>query len=63
MSEGKEIKMTPSRLEVMKFLAKDMDNIVDTYLKSVDDNWQPADLLPVSNSETFITEIKELKEY
>jgi acyl-[acyl-carrier-protein] desaturase len=62
MSEDKEIKMTPSRLEVMKFLAKDMDNIVDTYLKSVDDNWQPADLLPVSNSETFITEIKELQE-
>lgn len=62
MKEGNEIKMNASRLEVMKFLAKDMDSNVDTYLKSIDDNWQPADLLPVSSSETFTDEIKELQE-
>ena len=56
-----EINLPASRIEVMQHLAKDMDSIVDTYLKNIDDNWQPADMLPVSNSETFIADIKELQ--
>ncbi len=62
MNTSKELRMNASKLEVMQFLAKDMDNMVGTYLKSIDDNWQPADLLPVSNSETFLDEVKELQE-
>jgi acyl-[acyl-carrier-protein] desaturase len=54
--------LTPTRLEVMHFLEKDMDNIVNTYLKNIDDNWQPADLLPVSSSESFTADIKELQQ-
>jgi acyl-[acyl-carrier-protein] desaturase len=60
--EIEALKMNPARMEVMKFLARDMDKYVETYLKSIDDNWQPADLLPVSNSENFFEEIKELRE-
>jgi len=54
--------LTPARLEVMHFLEKDMDNIVNTYLKNIDDNWQPADMLPVSSSTTFTADIKELQQ-
>ena len=53
--------LPPSRIEVMHHLAKEMDSIVDTYLKNIDDNWQPADMLPVSSSETFLADIKELQ--
>jgi len=56
-----DIQLPASRIEVMQYLAKDMDNIVGTYLKDIDDNWQPADLLPVSNSENFLLDIKELQ--
>ncbi|MBL0358112.1 MAG: acyl-ACP desaturase [Chitinophagaceae bacterium] len=45
----------------MRFLEKDMDNIVGTYLKDIDDNWQPSDLLPVSSSAGFTEDIRELQ--
>lgn len=61
MIDSRDIKLDPSRLEVMRFLEKDMDNIVGTYLKNIDENWQPADFLPVSSSENFIEHIKELQ--
>ena len=50
-----------TRLEVMQFLEKKMDTIINTFLKKIDDNWQPADLLPDSSSDTFLTDIKELQ--
>ena len=53
--------LTPTRLEVMDFLAQQMDTIIDTYLTTIDNNWQPSDLLPVSNNENFLQEIKELQ--
>ena len=54
--------LTPTRLEVMDFLAQQMDTIIDTYLTTIDNNWQPSDLLPVSNNENFLQEIKETKD-
>lgn len=45
----------------MRFLEQKMDSIVDEFLKKIEDNWQPADLLPNSNSDDFISEIKELR--
>jgi len=54
--------LTPSRKEVMQFIAKDMDSIVSEYLKDIDTNWQPADLLPDSANENFFTEVKELQQ-
>lgn len=53
--------LNKTRLEVMHFLAQKMDDIVGTYLGKIDDNWQPSDLLPVSNSPSFITDVKELQ--
>jgi acyl-[acyl-carrier-protein] desaturase len=53
--------LTPTRIEVMHFLAQDMPNIVATYLKDIEENWQPADLLPESNSESFFADVKALQ--
>mgnify|MGYP002780000199 CR=1 FL=1 len=50
------------RLEVMKFLEKDIDGFVDQYLIPVESVWQPSDLLPQSESELFWDEVKELRE-
>ncbi len=53
--------LTHTKLEVMNFLAQQMDSIIETYLTTIDTNWQPSDLLPVSNSSNFINDIKELQ--
>ncbi len=46
----------------MDFLGQKIEDIIGEYLKDIDTNWQPADLLPDSSSENFYDEIKELKE-
>ncbi|CAM3325483.1 Acyl-ACP desaturase [Flavobacterium longum] len=51
-----------TRLEVMRFLEKDVDAFVDEYLIPIDTIWQPADFLPPSNSEEFLDQVKELRE-
>ncbi len=50
------------RLEVMSTIGKSMDELLDKYLKPIDTNWQPADLLPDSRNPEFIAEIKEIQE-
>jgi len=50
------------RKEVMKHVEKYMLEKMDEFLKPIDTNWQPADLLPDSTRETFFSEIKELQE-
>jgi acyl-[acyl-carrier-protein] desaturase len=50
------------RLEVMQFLEKDVNSFVDQYLIPVEKIWQPSDLLPNSEGETFFEEVKELRE-
>lgn len=50
------------RVEVMHFLEKSVDSFVDQFLIPVEKIWQPSDLLPNSESETFIEEVKELRE-
>jgi len=56
-----EVKLKPSRIEAMHFLAQKIESIIEEFLKKIDDNWQPADFLPKSSSENFIKEIKELR--
>lgn len=56
-----EVKLKPSRIEVMHYLAKKIDSIIDEFLVNIDTIWQPADFLPVSSNENFIKEIKELQ--
>lgn len=51
-----------TRIEVMKFIGEKMDDIVATYLKPIDKNWQPSDFLPESDSSDFLPDIKLLKE-
>lgn len=50
------------RLEVMQFLEKDVNSFVDEFLIPVEKIWQPSDLLPNSEGDTFIEEVKELRE-
>ena len=50
-----------TRIEVMNFLAKDIEGIIAEYLTCPDTNWQPSDMLPDSSSESFSKEVKELQ--
>lgn len=50
------------RLEVMQFLEKNVDIFVDQFLIPAEKIWQPSDLLPNSEKETFFDEVKELRE-
>lgn len=50
------------RLEVMQFLEKDVDALIEKYLIPIDKIWQPTDFLPNSESDTFFEEIKEIRE-
>lgn len=50
------------RLEVMQFLEKKIDTFVDDFLIPVEKIWQPTDLLPDSQNETFFEEVRELRE-
>ena len=50
------------RREVMQFLEKNIDSFVETYLMPVEKIWQPSDLLPNSEKETFLEEVTELRE-
>jgi len=54
--------LSGSRLDVMRFVGEKIDALVGDYLKPVDTNWQPADLLPDATQETFFEEIKELQQ-
>lgn len=50
------------RLEVMKFLEKDVDNLIQKYLIPIDKIWQPTDFLPNSESDNFFDEVTEIRE-
>ncbi|TYA74018.1 acyl-ACP desaturase [Seonamhaeicola marinus] len=50
------------RLEVMQFLEKDVDALIQKYLIPIDKIWQPTDFLPDSESDNFFEEIKEIRE-
>ena len=40
------MKLHDLRLEVMDTIGKSMDDLLAKYLKPIESNWQPADLLP-----------------
>jgi acyl-[acyl-carrier-protein] desaturase len=50
------------RLEVMQFLENKVDSFIDEFLIPVEKIWQPSDLIPDSQSETFFEDVKELQE-
>ena len=55
------MKLNPSRIEVMKFLAQKIDAVIGEFLKNIDTNWQPSDFLPESNNQDFTNGIKEIQ--
>jgi acyl-[acyl-carrier-protein] desaturase len=50
------------RLEVMRFMEQDIQTFMQDYLIPADKIWQPTDLLPNSESDTFLEDIRELRE-
>jgi len=54
--------LPPNRIEVMRFLAGKMDDILDTFLTPVEKIWQPTDFLPDSSREDFTEDLTMLRE-
>lgn len=54
--------LTNVRLDVMRFIEKDVDDYMDKFLLPPDTIWQPSDLLPDSQQESFFDELTELRE-
>jgi acyl-[acyl-carrier-protein] desaturase len=50
------------RLEVMQLLERKVDTFMNDYLIPVEKIWQPSDLLPDSEKETFFEDVQELRE-
>lgn len=50
------------RLEVMRFLEKNVDTFIEQYLVPIEKIWQPSDYLPNSQKGTFFEDVKELRE-
>jgi len=55
------VKIKNVRLEVMQTMEKSMDEILEKYLKPIEKNWQPADLMPDSSDPNFMDEVKEIQ--
>ncbi|MFB9055498.1 acyl-ACP desaturase [Mariniflexile ostreae] len=50
------------RLEVMKFLEKDVETLIEKYLIEPEKIWQPTDFLPNPDSDQFYNQIEEIRE-
>lgn len=50
------------RLEVMQFLEKDVDKLIEKYLIPIEKIWQPTDFLPNSEHDNFFNEVTEIRE-
>ncbi|WP_303316455.1 acyl-ACP desaturase [Flavivirga abyssicola] len=50
------------RLEVMKFLEKDVESLIEKYLIPIEKIWQPTDFLPNSEGDSFFEEVREIRE-
>jgi len=50
------------RLEVMQFLEKDVESLIEKYLIPIEKIWQPTDFLPDSEGDNFFEEVKEIRE-
>ncbi|MCB0651950.1 MAG: acyl-ACP desaturase [Saprospiraceae bacterium] len=56
------MKLPNIRLEVMKTIEKSMGELVAKYLKPIEENWQPSDLLPDAQNPDFFEEVREIQE-
>ena len=55
------MKLSNIRIEVMQTIEKSLDELLIKYLKPIEENWQPSDLLPDSREPSFSDEIEELQ--
>jgi acyl-[acyl-carrier-protein] desaturase len=55
------MKLSNIRLEVMQTIEKSMDELLIRYMKPIEENWQPADLLPDSKEPAFFEKIEEIQ--
>ncbi|MCC2545112.1 acyl-ACP desaturase [Hymenobacter sp. BT175] len=51
-----------SRREVLQHLESFLTENLDSFLKKVEDSWQPADYLPDARNESFLNEVRQLQE-
>ncbi|MCH7974816.1 MAG: acyl-ACP desaturase, partial [Bacteroidetes bacterium] len=51
------MKLSNIRLEVMQTIEKSLDELLTKYLKPIEENWQPSDLLPDSKEPDFFKKI------
>ncbi|UOG76908.1 acyl-ACP desaturase [Hymenobacter tibetensis] len=56
------IATTTSRSEVLRHIEPFLRSNLGTFLKSVEESWQPSDFLPDSRLDTFFDEVKLLRE-
>src|SRR5690606_20736149 len=54
--------MEPSRIEVMKHIGKEIDQLSMEYLNPIESNWPPSAFLPDSTREDFRGQLKGLQE-
>lgn len=54
--------LSGTRLDVMRFVGEKIDASVDEFLKPIETNWQPSDLLPDSTTDSFLDDVKLLRE-
>ena len=55
------MKLSNIRLEVMETIEQSMDELLCRYLRPIEENWQPSDLLPDSREPGFLEEIEEIQ--
>ncbi len=54
--------LSGTRLDVMRFVGEKIDVSMDEFLKPIETNWQPSDFLPDTTKESFLDEVKLLRE-
>ncbi|MCK8492679.1 MULTISPECIES: acyl-ACP desaturase [Spirosoma] len=54
--------LSASRVDVMRFVGEKIDTVLGDFLKPIETNWQPADLLPDTTQDNFLDEVKLLRE-
>ena len=54
--------LTNIRTEVMALIGQQMDSFLSTYLRPIDTNWQPADLLPDAADPDFFEQVRQLQQ-
>ena len=60
--ERDNVQLSNIRLEVMQTIEQSMDELLSKYLRPIEKNWQPSDLLPDSREPGFFEQIEEIQE-